>query len=402
MHTATLNAAHAERARDATRTGSDRCPTTNTPHRASDGQILRLRLPGGRISPPAALALAAAATPGETIELTSRGNLQLRGLDAAARDAAAQAIADHQLAPSPAHERARTILASPLLGRRENAGLTDALVDALDDAIRARPDTTALSGRVLTVIDDGTGHAWSDGADLLLRWDATTQEVELRLAGRRTTTVPLAEAPRAAARLLGHLATAATAHGVWLAEELPEAALRALGAEPAAPLPAAPALPIGLINQRDGRTAVRVIAPLGRLTPAMLAGAAQVAAARHTELRLDHARGLTLVDLPPAAAPVVLDELTALDLLASATDPAIGLTGCAGRDCTRTEVDVRAALVERRTARRPGAPREHLVGCERRCGAPRDGHTIIAAPTDSPQQLAARAAATVADRTVEA
>lgn len=402
MHTATLTAAHAQRARDATRTGEDRCPTTNTPHRASDGQILRLRLPGGRISPPAAQALAAAAVPGDTIELTSRGNLQLRGLDAAARETATQAITAHRLAPSPAHERARTILASPLLGRLDGAGLTDDLVDTLDAAICARPDTAALSGRVLTVVDDGTGHAWSDGADLLLRWDAATQQVELRLAGQHVTSAPLADAPRAAARLLGRLASAAAEHGVWRAEELPEAALHALGAEPAAPRPAAPALPIGLVRQRDGRAAVRVVAPLGRLTSAMLAGAAQIAAARHTELRLDHARGLTLVDLPPAAAPTVLDELAALGLLASADDPAIGLTGCAGRDCTRTEVDVRAALAERRATRHAGAPREHLVGCERRCGAPRDGHTIIAAPTDSPQQLAARAASALVDRAVEA
>lgn len=401
MQTGTLNAEHAERAGHATRTGTDRCPTTTTPHRASDGQIIRLRLPGGRLAPAAATALAAAAMPGDAIELTARGNLQLRGLDEGAHAAARRAIDDHQLLPSADHDRARCILASPLIGRTAGAGLTDDIVDALDAAILARTDTTATSGRVLTVIDDGAGHSWAADADLLLRWDAAQEHVELRLAGGLVATATPAFAPTLAAQLLGRFATAATRHGVWRAHELSPAALASLGARPAASLAPAAPLPIGATTQSDGQAAVRALAPFGRLTGAMLGGAAAVAETHGTELRIDHERGLTLVDLPAAAAHAVVEALGALGLLTDADDPAIGLTGCAGRDCMRTEVDVRAALPLRHAARRPGDPREHLVGCERRCGAPRQGHTIVADPSDTPQQLASRAAAALTRPTAE-
>lgn len=402
MQTGTLNAEHAERAGHATRTGTDRCPTTTTPHRASDGQIIRLRLPGGRLAPQAAQALAAAAMPGDAIELTARGNLQLRGLHDAAHAAAREAIDAHGLLPSAAHDRARCILASPLIGRTAGAGLTDAFVSELDAAILARTYTTATSGRVLTVIDDGTGHTWADGADVLLRWDAAHEHVELRLAGALVATATPAFAPTLAAQLLGRFATVATRYGVWRAKELSAAALASLGARPTTALPAAAPLPVGTIEQADGRLAVRALAPFGRLSGAMLAGAATLAGEHATELRIDHERGLTLVDLHPAGAATVPGALATLGLLTSADDPAAGLTGCAGRDCTRTEVDVRAALPLRHAARRPGDPREHLVGCSRRCGAPRHGHTIVADPTDTPQQLAARAAAALTRPTAEA
>lgn len=401
MRTGTLNAAHAMRAGNAVRAGGDRCPTTNTPHRASDGQILRLRLPGGRLSPAAAAALARAAAPGDSIELTSRGNLQLRGLSDDEQRAAQAAIAEHGLAPSAAHERARTILASPLVGRLDDGPIDDAFIRTIDAAICARTDTTALSGRVLTVIDDGAGHSWGAGADLLLRWDAAVGEIELRLGGRRLRGVAPDGAPAAAAELLGAFATTATRYGVWRASELPAPALASFGGRAGAPLAPTPPLPLGEIAQQGDRWAVRTLAPFGRLTAAQLSGAAALAASTGTDVRIDHERGLTLVDLKAGAVDAVLGATAQLGLITSAHDPAVGLTGCAGRDCTRTEVDVRAALALRAAARRPGAPREHLVGCGRRCGAPADGATIVADPADTPDQLAARAAAAHATPTAE-
>ncbi len=402
MNTGTLNAAHAQRAGTTVRTGGDRCPTITSTHRASDGQILRLRLPGGRLRPRAASAIAEVAAPGERIELTSRANLQLRGLDADRTAALQQVIAAHHLAPSADHERARTILASPLVGRLSDGPIDDAIVDAVDAAICARLDTTALSGRVLTVIDDGTGHGLAGDADLLLRWNEAEAGVELWLGGRLIRTVEVADAATSGAKLLGALATTATRHGAWRARELPPAALASFGGAPAPAVPAAPPLPIGVVAGVGGRAAARAIAPLGRLTPEQLAGAAALGARADTDVRIDHDRGVTLVDLPAATAHETLRALANLGLIAEATDPAIGLTGCAGRDCARTDVDVRGALALRRATRRPGAPREHLVGCERRCGAPRDGHTIVASPTDTAAQLAARAATAPTTSTAEA
>lgn len=394
----------------------DGCPTTTALHQADDGRIARVRLPGGRLPAPAARALAAVATAGDTIELTSRANLQLRRLADAQTWSVIDAIREQGLLPSEAHDRARAILASPLLGRTAGAGLDDDFIAALDAAVLARTDTTTVSGRVLSVVDDGSGHGWSDRADLVARWDATRGLIELIVGGMSAGFWARDEAPAAFAALLGALATAATAHSVWRARELPAAALAELaaggggspvgGTAPAAgdadndePSAVAPVpLPVGVLPQADGRAAVRVAAPLGRLTGSMLAALADLAAAHATDLRIDHERTVTLVDLPLASAPVIAEQLGALGLLTEPADPAIGLTACAGRDCTRTEVDVRGAARLRLGQRRPGDGREHLVGCERRCGAPADGITIVAHPTDTAASLASRAAGTLPGR----
>jgi precorrin-3B synthase len=195
---------------------------------------------------------------------------------------------------------------------------------------------------------------------------------------------------------------------VWRARELPSSALAALTAdaarsddEPAQRPVTAATLPVGAVAQHDGRHAVRALAPLGRLTATMLERAAALAEQHATDVRIDHERGVTLVDLASReAAATVLSALAALGLLTTAADPAAGLTACAGAACTRTTVDVRGAARIRATTRRAGDVREHLVGCDRRCGAPRTGLTVIAEPTDSAATLAARAATAHHDQRV--
>ncbi|MBO9534260.1 MAG: hypothetical protein J7513_14910 [Solirubrobacteraceae bacterium] len=400
-----------------TRSGPDRCPTTTELHQAADGLIARLRVPGGRITTAQARVIAEVAAPGDSIELTSRANLQVRGLSAAAASRAVAAFAAAGLTPSPAHDRARTIVASPFAGPA-----VDEFIRALDAAIRALDETQAVSGRVLTVVDDGRGHALAAEADLLVVTQDGADDVRFAVGGLDAGEAPRAEAPQVGADLLGALATACTAAGVWRARELPARALAALArgtSEPfraavgtdtaglaqsehaGADASAAPAeLPVGVVEQPGGRAAVRVLAPLGRLTAAQLTGAADLAERAGTDLRIDDRRGLTLADLPPATIATTTSRtdpgsiraaLLIFGFITDAADPALGLTACAGAACARTEVDVRAAARLRLVERRPGDGREHLVGCERRCGAPRDGLVVVAQPGDSPAQLAARA-----------
>ncbi|CAM5737551.1 precorrin-3B synthase [Streptomyces badius] len=75
-------------------------------------------MPGGVLSADRADALLAAAErfgDGE-LHLTSRGNVQLRGLGAECGGALAELLTAAGLLPSAAHERARNIVASPLAG----------------------------------------------------------------------------------------------------------------------------------------------------------------------------------------------------------------------------------------------------------------------------------------------
>ena len=60
----------------------DACPGALQLHQAADGALARVRLPGGVISPAQLEALAHAATRfgSPAMELTSRGNIQLRAI----------------------------------------------------------------------------------------------------------------------------------------------------------------------------------------------------------------------------------------------------------------------------------------------------------------------------------
>jgi precorrin-3B synthase len=155
----------------------DACPGVLALHPARDGLVARIRLPGGYATAPAWLALAALARDfGDgRVDLTARGNVQLRGLREADATALAAAAAAAGLLPSAEHDRARNITASPLAGLPGPlAGLAARpplrpLVDALDAALLAAPEFAALPGRFLFALNDGTAGAILATCDLGLR-----------------------------------------------------------------------------------------------------------------------------------------------------------------------------------------------------------------------------------------
>jgi precorrin-3B synthase len=90
------------------------CPTVHAPMPSGDGLLVRVKPFGGRLSSPAlhALADAVAAFGNGAVELTSRGNLQVRGVKDApefARAMVAAGLAD----PDPAREARRNVIAIP-------------------------------------------------------------------------------------------------------------------------------------------------------------------------------------------------------------------------------------------------------------------------------------------------
>ena len=112
---------------------SDGCPGALKMHVAEDGHIGRIRVPGGQLTPTIWETLADLAdTFGDgDIHVTSRGNLQIRGITQDGEFA--QAVRDHGLLPSPAHDRVRNIIVSPL------GFAVHSLVAELDAAISRSP-----------------------------------------------------------------------------------------------------------------------------------------------------------------------------------------------------------------------------------------------------------------------
>ena len=184
-------------------TTGDACPGILDLHEARDGLVARIRLPGGYASS-ARLASVAALTSrfGDgRVDLTARGNVQIRGIQAGAAGDMAQRATAAGLMPSPAHDRARNITASPLAGLAGHPDLRG-LVRVLDCAILADPGLAALPGRFLFSLDDGTGHAGIGGCDVGLRLGSGVAELVVagRLTGLRGTPAAGIQHAAAAAR----------------------------------------------------------------------------------------------------------------------------------------------------------------------------------------------------------
>ncbi|VXC50809.1 nitrite reductase [Nocardioides sp. AX2bis] len=161
---------------------TDRCPGVARPWPAEDGLLVRVRLPGGRVTAGALASLSGVAREhGDgDLHLTGRANLQLRALPSAdAADGGPGAVrpdvvadlAATGLLPSTTHELVRNLMASPRTGLdtgRVGGGRADLrpVVHALDAALLAEPAAAGLSGRFLLALDDGRGDLVDRPCDL--------------------------------------------------------------------------------------------------------------------------------------------------------------------------------------------------------------------------------------------
>ncbi|MGI5284599.1 precorrin-3B synthase [Nonomuraea polychroma] len=375
----------------------DACPGALQVHEAADGALARVRLPGGAISPVQLRTVAAGAAElgSGVIELTSRANVQVRGLGSPA--AFAERIAAAGLLPSAAHERVRNIVASPLGGRGRAALLdTQPLVEALDRALCALPRLAGLPGRFLFAVDDGTGDMPGLGADVTFVPGAV--EGRLLLAGVDAgLTVRADVAVRrmiaAAEAFLDERESSGGERAAWRIGELVDgpariaARLGPAGDCATTPLPAVPAQRAGRIDQRDGRVALEAVVPLGRLSAAQARTIADVAC-DGMPIRFTPWRTIVILDLSPADADGARLTLEAAGLVTDPASPWVGVSACTGRPgCAKSLADVQEDA-RRWVAALDGPPATpvHWAGCERRCGLPRGQVVQIIATSDGYQE----------------
>lgn len=352
----------------------DACPGALQVHRAADGALARVRLPGGVITAPQLQALARAATDwgAGTLELTSRGNLQIRGVTDTA--AVAEAAAGVGLLPSPTHERVRNIVASPLSGRVGPTTDIRGLVTDLDEAIRADPELATLPGRFLFGIDDGRGDISGLGPDVGAHFDG--EAAALLLAGRDTgVRIPHSSAVPTMVSVARRFA--AERGKAWRVKELDDVGRLLVGLTPAeAPGTTWSAItrpPVGWLEQHDGRIALGAAIPLGVLP----ARTAEFLAAIEAPMVITPWRSVLVFDLDEDVADVALRVLAPLGLVFDENSPWLSVSACTGSPgCEHSLADVRADAAA--AVDDPAAGHRHFVGCQRACGSPPSGEVLVA------------------------
>ena len=148
------------------------CPGLHDPMETGDGWLARVRPPLGRLSVAQALALdGLAQTCGNgIIEITSRGNLQVRGLSAATHGAFVDGVCAAGLGlRDPVRERRRRLVVAPFAD--------EALVARLERALVETDLLDGLPAKFVFRVDDGPVSIAAMGADVVVTAGMAAREV---------------------------------------------------------------------------------------------------------------------------------------------------------------------------------------------------------------------------------
>ena len=365
------------------------CPGVADPMVTADGLLLRLRLPGGSIASSGVRTVADVADRfgSGVVELTSRGNLQIRGLDQRDVDVVAARLVASGLARSePAGDERRNVVASPLTGHDPSA-----LID-LSRSTRHAADLLAqdvlqgLPPKFSVVLDDGGsvpvrrvtadisfGAVHADGGEVMVQVELgrPLDDAEWTVA-----CIPATDALRVmvvGARLCAthgeRMAHLVERHGRadLVATMTGGAAVRWENA----PAPSSVAkAPIGVLASDGDRVSIGAAPLLGRTSPEMLRAVADLADATSSLIRLTPWRGLVLLGVALAGADRAGDELAKAGFSVDPADPAHLVSACTGLPgCQSARADTMRAAQGLLDGPSPIPSRVHLAGCEKRCGA---------------------------------
>jgi precorrin-3B synthase len=357
---------------------------------AKDGLLVRLRITGGILTATSACALAdlAAAYGNGLFDLSSRGNLQIRGVSEAKLPALQDGLRTLGLIDQDAAgESVRNVIASPLAGLHGGLDIR-ALIATFEARLTEDVALHALPGKFGFVIDDGGWPSLAGiEADVRFDWRAEDGRFSIGLAGTRqgairiATCAPVELVERAA--LIARCAVdllASISNGRRMRDVVStigaERTARACGRHGGAAIPSQPATradeivgwrraPLQSFKPNSATATLGLAAPFGRLDSLMLHRAAAVAGTTpYGELRLTPWRAILI----PGAAD------RAWDVEGFITDPedprlriatCVGMEGCA-RGSTSTHTDARA-LAERVALVKGSDIVLHISGCAKGC-----------------------------------
>ncbi|OBZ95210.1 precorrin-3B synthase [Pararhizobium polonicum] len=378
--------------RSAMRRGA--CPSLAAPMMTGDGLLVRLRSarPGFRLGELMAIADAAALCGNGILEITARGNLQIRGLAAETVPLLAEKIADAGIAIAEG-----LAIETPPLAGLDASQIADpvALAERLRTVVAAYRPPLALAPKLSLIVDGGGQlHLGEVTADIRLRAVHAEGKVLwlLALAGTEATAVRIAALEETAVvpavmHILENLASIGPAAR---ARDIDVVALRASLASTVAPDAIEPLEPApnsaGIHDLGAGRMVLGVGLAFGQIHATSLRAfleALDILGA--AEIRL--APGHALMVLGIAADRVAAAQALALGhgLRAFPRDPRNYIAVCAGIGaCASALIDTRAVaqtIIGNAPALLDGSLTVHVSGCAKGCAKPSAAAlTITAAP----------------------
>ena len=376
------------------------CPGARRPMPAKDGLLIRLRISGGRVMSATLRALAKAGRDhgNGLFDLTTRGNLQIRGVHERSQPALLETLDGLGLIDEDAAKEAvRNVLVSPLAGLDGRSEAREA-AKALEATLGADKDLYGLPGKFGFLIDDGS--ALSLGAipaDIRFDWNAGTQSFAIGIGGNAKEAVHLGycgggdipsialrlarvflrlqssmeEPPRRMAGLLAHRGAKAITEMAGLRVTAPPR----VGAieDPC---------PIGLMRFHD-KYGFGAGAAFGLFDATMLDAAARAADEFGTgEIRLTPWRALILPYVSEAQTTAMRSYFAAHGFITDPEDARLAVTACGGNaTCAQGTTDTRAdamALMGPARGLRPIGAALHVSGCVKGCGRQAAPLTLIA------------------------
>ncbi len=332
------------------------CPGAYKPMMSGDGLVVRVRSAMARLTREQALGLCETAqTFGSgLIELTSRANLQIRGVSETDHEAVLERLATLGLLPDdPALESRRNMLVAPMWSEGDD---THRIATALIDRLADLPELPAKVGYAIDI--DGAPQFSENSADF--RFERTADgALILRADGAsRGRPVTVATALDALLEMAEWFVKTGGPDNRRMARHV---MLTALPAEWQAALPAAPAQPLS-----PGQTPLGAVfgAAFGQIEADKLISlitATQATAMRVTPWRLFLLEGAEIADTS--------------HFISDAADPLLTTDACPGAPlCTAATVETRE--IARQLAPIANGPL-HISGCAKGCARPRSCATTL-------------------------
>ena len=347
-----------------------------------DGWLLRIRVPGGMVTPMVLSTMAdvAAEYGSGIIDVTARANLQIRGVSVDLVDTAARAIVDARLALNDARADAlRAVVASPLAGhdpralpRHDVATVVHAIVSRLTSMI-----VGPVPSKFGVVVDDrGAWSLESLDADVRLLADGEGWSVVLRGADEPIgwTREPAGAVATATQLCVDHQRRMdGVAAGLGRAELPALLGLQPVSSRSRRSPPTRPSVDrmLGRFEHIDLERCNVIAAPfLGRVTAHELTEIARLAARYGADLRLSTDHSFAFCGVVKTDAAALADNLRALGLAVGPGDERALVSACVGsRGCASASADTWLAATWI-AASEPARGRIHLSACAKSCGAP--------------------------------